>query len=141
MRLRCARSRNVPLRGLTLLELLIVIAIITISLGGAVGLATRGIQDSARAQRLLKTTVLAQNELEYWSDKGGARLLELGEGEHPFQNPAASLPYNAGVGSRIIVKRIDADLVSVTAETTMPVGPNLAASSKLTTWLAVGGAK
>ena len=130
---------NAKRRGMTLLEVLIVISIVTISIGSLSGLATLSMTAGVRAQRIHKATVLAQNELEYWRARGGAGALALGAGTHPLANPLAGKDDNRAATGTLEVRRIDDRLVEVTAHVALLDRPGNPVNVSLATWLETGG--
>jgi prepilin-type N-terminal cleavage/methylation domain-containing protein len=138
---RLRRRTGHRCRGLTLLELLVVLSIMAISICAALELATGALRSSARAQRIVKTAVLAQNEIEYWRAQGGAKLLALGEGDHAFQNPFAAQPDNKADETTLTVRKIEDGIVEATAVASLGVEPQKPAMASITTWLSTGGTR
>jgi prepilin-type N-terminal cleavage/methylation domain-containing protein len=128
-------------RGLTLLEVLVVIAILSGSFAASLTFAERALMGNARAQRLAKATVLAQNELEYWRAQPPAARASLSEGQQAFANPLTTSPANAATTSVLSVRRIEAGIVELTARVELPVRPNSDAVASLTAWIPVEAAQ
>ena len=129
-------------RGIALYELLISIGVIAILFGGSVSLSTQALHVSARAQRVAKATVLAQNELEYWSSLPAEKVAALAEGTRPFQNPVASVPGNEAAKSSLAVRKVEEGIMELTATVEMPpaeAGREIAVT--VSTYLATGGPK
>jgi prepilin-type N-terminal cleavage/methylation domain-containing protein len=134
------RTRPTIRRGLTLLELLVVCAILAASVGASLYLATQGIVASVRAQRIAKATILAENELAYWRAMGGRAALALGGGEHRFTNPVAAAPENAGSRTRIEAREIEPGIVEIAATAALnPASPNHPIEVRLVTWVPTEG--
>ena len=128
-------------RGLTLLELLLVMGVLLISISCALELTVTTLRSSARSQRIMRASVLAQNELEYWRAQGGAKLLALGEGTHPFQNPVATRTDNQTDAATVTVRRIDDTIVEATAVVSAFVGDEKPADVSISTYLPAGAPK
>ncbi len=135
--MRTPSMRAVPARrGLALLELLVVCAILGTSLGAGIYLATQGLLLNARAMRLDRATVLAQNELAWWESQGAAAARALGPGIHRFQNPVATAPENAGAVTRLEVREVEPGITEVAAAVELPSPqPNHPLRVRMVTWL------
>ncbi|MCX7963989.1 MAG: hypothetical protein N2644_05855 [Candidatus Sumerlaea chitinivorans] len=82
-------------RAITLLELIVVAAIVSAGFLAFLTIGERALMGTRVSQERLRLNVLAQNELEWWKVASPERLATLTEGEHPFANPtAASLASN-----------------------------------------------
>lgn len=128
-------------KGLTLLEMLFVCSILVISVSAALSLSIQALHTSARSQRIVKGTVLAQNELEYWSTRPSAELALLTEGERVFSNPAAHAPENEADATTLTVRNAEPGILELTAAVQMHGSPNHPNVVKLTTWIADGDAQ
>ena len=124
--------------GLSLLELLVVVAIAGSTFAASLAFASKAMHVSARAQSVAKATVLARNELDFWKAQSAEKLLALKEGEQPFGNPAAALPENAVDRSTLRVRRVEPGIVELTATVGMAGESNYPLNVKLTEWLATG---
>jgi Tfp pilus assembly protein PilV len=128
-------------RGIALYELLISVAIIAILFGGSVSLSTQALHLSARAQRIAKATILAQNELEYWSSQPVEKIAALSEGTRPFQNPVASVPGNEVLKSSLAVTKVEDGMLELAATVEMPPAAGREIAVTVSTYLPTGGAK
>jgi len=87
-------------RGVTLLELLVVVAITQVLLIAFLDIADRSVQAGAWSSDALRCLTLAENELEWWSSASDAQRARLVAGQHPFRNPTAvaiSPPFSANL--------------------------------------------
>ena len=125
-------------RGLTLLEILVVIAIAGGAFAGSLAFASKAMHLSARAQQTAKATVLAQNELEYWKAQDPARIRALADGLHPFANPAAVLRENQVQSANIKVRRVEAGIIEIAATVGMAAELSNPLNITLTAWLGTG---
>ena len=130
-----------PRRGIALYELLISVAIISILFGGSVSLSTQALHVSARAQRVAKATVLAQNELEYWKSLPAEQVAALTEGVHPFANPVAGAPGNEAKKTTLAVRKLEDGIFELAATVEMPPAGNREIGVTVSTYIAAGGAR
>lgn len=120
---------------MTLLEVLFAIAIIGGSFVAALQLSTQALHITKRAAGMTRATVLAQNELEFWKNAGGAKLLALGAGEHAFQNPTASEINGDQWKATLSVTPREDGLVQAEATIAYPGEPHHPGQMSLKTWL------
>ena len=104
---RIRQQSPVFTRGLALLELLVVIAIAGGAFAASLTFAAKAMHVNARAHSVAKATVLAQNELEFWTAQTAERVRGLQEGQQKFANPAAALPENAADATTLTVRRVE----------------------------------
>jgi len=91
-------------RGLTLLELLVVTAVVAVTITGFVYLGERSMISAARNREFVKCLIAAENELEWRAAQPPALLADLPSGTQPFSNPTAA-SFDRLCESKLITKR------------------------------------
>ncbi len=107
---RCCRPR----RGLTLLEMLVVVSVTALSFLGYLAVVEKSMQATEWSREALSGLVWAENELEWWSAAPKTQRQQLTPGNHPFANPTAHQivsPWSAV----LTVEPLEGDLVRVQA--------------------------